>query len=202
MAIATIACPKCSQTFRSSDDVIDTRIRCPLCGVAFVVEEFVSDDAPPIARAKPKAKSAEGEQDKNPYGVTDISIKARCPNCANEMASEDAIICLYCGYNTQTRTLGKTKKVVHQTGVDKAAWLWPGIGAVIGIFYLVLQQICFILWFGADAKGTNSTVLSLLFNEPIYIWTTLIVIAVIWKLGQFAFNRLILEPTPPEQEAG
>ena len=201
MAIATIACPKCSQTFRSSDDVQGTRIRCPLCGAAFVVEEFAKDDAPPIAKAKPKAKSAEDEQDRNPYGVKDVSIKARCPNCANEMESEDAIICLYCGYNTQARTIGKTKKVVHQTGVDKATWLWPGIGAVLGIFYLILQQLGYILAGGPAAKGTSSTIVSLLFNEPVYIWVTLMVLAIIWQLGQFAFKRLILEPTPPELEA-
>ena len=39
----------------------------------------------------------------------------RCPHCTKEL-EPGAIICLWCGYNTQTRVLGQTTKTVEKTG--------------------------------------------------------------------------------------
>jgi len=204
MANATLACPKCKKTFRSSDDVKDTRIRCPLCAFEFVVREFAGDDKPPIAKvkAKPKPKSAEeDEDDVNPYDVNVIAIVPRCPNCANQMESEAAVICLYCGYNTQTRTLGKTKRVFRQSGADKAKWLMPGILCLGLIFGLMLLQNYYILGLGGQFRGEDGWLWKLLFSEPVYLWLTLMVAGVAWVVGRFVFKRLILEPTPPEEVA-
>jgi len=198
MAVATVACPKCEKTFRGSDEVKGKRIRCPLCGEAFVVKGFVNNSE--AAKAKPEAPAkaaAEDDDDANPYGVTNIKIAARCPNCANEMESETAVICLYCGYNTQTRTLGKTKRLVHQTGGDKAKWLMPGIGALIGLLVLILLQNLYIFVLGGSMRGEDSF-LTMFFSEPVYLWLTLICAGVLWVVGRFVFKRLILEPTPPE----
>jgi hypothetical protein len=116
------------------------------------------------------------------------------------MASEDAIICVFCGYNTQTRTLGKTKKVIQQTGMDRMTWLWPGIGCAIGIVALVILQIIYVLGLGRSMRTADS-VIKYILNEPIYLWVTLMMAGAIWKMGTFAFRRLIIEPTPPEIEA-
>jgi DNA-directed RNA polymerase subunit RPC12/RpoP len=196
MAIATVACPKCKQTFRSTDDVKGTRIRCPLCGVAFVVEKFVGE-GPPVGEEK-KANSWDEEDDPNPLGMTTVELKARCPNCANEMQNADAIICVYCGYNTQSRKLGKTEHTVHQTGADKFQWLLPGIGCLVAVFVLIFLQNIYILKFGVESRGSDSWV-NMIYTEPVYLWVTMIGAGIIWTLGRFAFKRLVVEPTPPEQ---
>jgi DNA-directed RNA polymerase subunit RPC12/RpoP len=201
MAIATIACPKCKQTFRGKDEVLNKRVRCPSCGVGFVVKEFVPGD-PPAAKAKPESQPAEkDDDDANPYSVKTATIAARCPNCANEMESEAAIICLYCGYNTQTRSLGQTKRVIQQTGGDRVKWLMPGIGFFLLLLVLVLFQNYYTLSLGASFRGEEGFLWSALCSEPLYLWLTLISAAAMWFVGRFVFNRLILEPTPPENVA-
>src|SRR5262249_12001216 len=56
-------------------------------------------------KAPPAKKPHQDDEDEgihaNPYGVTTLDLTPRCPHCANEMVSEEAIICVYCGYNTQ-----------------------------------------------------------------------------------------------------
>jgi DNA-directed RNA polymerase subunit RPC12/RpoP len=195
MAIATVACPKCKKTFRGKDEIKNKRIKCPLCAFAFVVDKFEGEKEPP---KEPAAAAADDDDDgKNPYGVTTIALVPRCPNCANEMESEAAIICLYCGYNTQTRTLGITKSVVAQTGGDKAKWLTPGIGAALLILTLILFQNFYVFGIGGWFRGEDAW-WTLVFTEPIYLWLTLIIAGVSWVIGRFAFKRLLLEPTPPE----
>jgi DNA-directed RNA polymerase subunit RPC12/RpoP len=201
MAIATVACPKCKQTFRSKDEVKNKRIRCPSCGVGFVVKEFVAGDPPPD-KTKPKSQpAADDEEDANPYDVKTVTIAARCPNCANEMESEAAIICLYCGYNTQTRTLGQTTRLVQQTGGDRVKWLMPGIGCFLLLLALVLFQNYYTLSLGASFRTEEGWLWGMLCSEPLYLWLTLISAAVLWIVGRFVFKRLILEPTPPENVA-
>jgi DNA-directed RNA polymerase subunit RPC12/RpoP len=199
MAVASVACPKCKKTFRTSDEVKDKRVRCPLCSAAFVVKKFASQEEPP-AKAENKANpSADDDDAANPYGVKDAAVVARCPNCANEMESETAVICLYCGYNTQTRSLGKTQRVARQTGGDRFQWLMPGVLSLLGLLALVFLQCLLVLGLGAKYRNEDWWVANLFFNEPAYLWITLIVAGVMWGVGRFVFKRLILEPTPPEQ---
>jgi DNA-directed RNA polymerase subunit RPC12/RpoP len=203
MAIATIACPKCKKTFRGNEEVKNKRIRCPSCGDAFVVKEFVAGEPPP-AKAKPMTPPAANDDDKedaNPYDVKTVTVASRCPNCANEMQSEAAIICLYCGYNTQTRTLGQTTRVIQQTGGDRVKWLMPGIGFFFLLLALVLFQNYYTLSLGASFRVEEGWFWGMLCSEPIYLWLTLISAAVLWFVGRFVFKRLILEPTPPENVA-
>jgi DNA-directed RNA polymerase subunit RPC12/RpoP len=202
MAIVTVACPKCQKTFRSKEDVKGKRIRCPSCSLAFVVEKFAGEDEPQPAKSKPAPPpSQEEDEDANPYGVQSSKIVPRCPNCANEMENETAIICLYCGYNTQTRTLGKTRRVVQLTGSDKFMWLLPGIGCVLALMVLVLLHNYYILNLGASFRADDWWLYGLLFSEPAYLWLTLFAAGGIWFVGRIAFKRLILEPTPPEDVA-
>src|SRR5262249_45931863 len=77
------------------------------------------------------------DDDPNPYGVTDEKLGYRCPQCAAEMPHEDARICLQCGFDTQTRTLGTTKKTREPTGGEKFVWLLPGILCIVGKLLLL-----------------------------------------------------------------
>ena len=56
-------------------------------------------------RSPPNAakEHRDGEEGDNPYIVNTTNLAARCPFCAKEMADQNAIICLHCGYNTLTR---------------------------------------------------------------------------------------------------
>src|SRR6516225_3042956 len=136
MAARTIiTCPECNKKFKGKEDLHGKKIRCPFCKEPFVVADAEEDDEhatiPPRGSGKGAAKKADGkapaalpagresddefDQASNPYGVTKLDLAPRCPNCANEMESEEAVVCLFCGYNTLTRTWGKTKKVFALT---------------------------------------------------------------------------------------
>jgi DNA-directed RNA polymerase subunit RPC12/RpoP len=138
--------------------------------------------------AKSTTPSPHGSQ--NPYGVTDLDLAPRCPFCAQEMESEDAIICLHCGYNTQTRSHPVVKRTYANTGGEIFMWLLPGIGCVVGILALI-GFICY-LWLQLDPKHY--------FTQPAQIWGSIISGGIIFFLARFAIKRLILHPTPPEME--
>src|SRR5262245_40920573 len=82
----------------------------------------------PAPTPPPPAAAADDDEDgKNPYGITDLDLAPRCPNCASEMESEEAVVCLHCGYNTLTREWGKTEKVIATTGGEHFLYLLPGL---------------------------------------------------------------------------
>jgi hypothetical protein len=196
MASVKVACPKCKKTIKTAEEAKGKRIRCPSCKEVFVVKEFVGQEEPP---PEPKVDADPNEADDGTaYGVRTVTLKSRCPNCANEMQSDTAVICLYCGYNTQTRTLGQTKRVVDQTGGDRSKWLLPGVICFIAAFGLVLFQSVYVLGFAAKYRGEDWWLWNFLFSEPLFLWCTLLIAGGMWFLGRFAFRRLILEPTPPE----
>ena len=56
---------------------------------------------------------------------------------------EGDVVCLHCGYNTQSRAHAHTKRVHHTTGGDWFKWLAPPILCAIA----VLGLIGFCLWF-------------------------------------------------------
>src|SRR5262245_52786911 len=126
------SCPECKKQIRAPASALGKKIRCKACEHVFVVEappkgKAAPSKAPPakpgpppkaVTPAKPPPKGAppakpsddEFDQDSNPYGVTTTELGHRCPQCAAEMPSPDAIICLNCGYNTETREQFRTKK--------------------------------------------------------------------------------------------
>lgn len=162
-------------------------------------EEAPAPAAPPPKPAAPKLK-VDGEDD-NPYGITASHDTARCPHCAKEMESEDAIICLNCGYNTQSRIHAQTRRVLEITFWDWCVWLGPGIGCVLAILILLGFDYWFdvmlhkTMWKDMDESiGTSS------FSQGFRLWITAMTIWVMWKAARFAFRRLILNPRPPEVE--
>jgi hypothetical protein len=217
MATATISCPQCKKSFKGRDDLWGKRVKCPGCGHGFVCQPPASiDDADAAAAALLMNEAATGsapdppkqpdfdpmfDQDANPYGVHTMQLKARCPNCANEMASEDAVICLFCGYNTQTRRVGETKKVVQTTAIDYGTWITPGILCAGGILLIALNMIINDIWsqyvWRNDPEKWYKAAAA---SEPNLLLWTMGWLATIWRMGLFAFKRLIVEPTPPEAE--
>jgi DNA-directed RNA polymerase subunit RPC12/RpoP len=205
MASPKIVCPDCKKSFKGRDDLQGKRIRCPGCGASFVVGQPTQDDeaaAQLMAQDSGPAKTVPDDDadDANPYGLTTVQLGPRCPHCANEMESLDAVVCLYCGYNVQTRRHGETKKVMATTGGDWASWITPGIASVVGILALALNQIVWIFWLSSLGAGSDSFVWAIGNSEAWRWWMTVIILAIIWALGRFAFKRLLIEPTPPEME--
>src|SRR5262245_43044783 len=92
--------------------------------------------APPKAPPIPVAGDADEAEGKS-YGVADTDLTPRCPQCAAEMESEEAIICLNCGFNLKTREILARRKVKEMTGGDRFLWLLPGILCTLGIIIMI-----------------------------------------------------------------
>jgi hypothetical protein len=208
MAVSKITCPECKKSFKGRDELEGKRIRCPGCGTSFVVKADDDEDAAAAllmagdsgpAPPRPSVDD-EDEDNPNPYGVTTIKIGARCPNCANEMESEDAIICLFCGYNVQTRKVGETKKVLERTGGDWAEWTLPGILVASFILLQILLHIFWICWTSYQYRYSDNWFWYITSSEAYRMWMTFFTLSDMWALGLFAYKRLILEPSPPERE--
>ncbi len=147
------------------------------------------------AKGVPKGKAdahafalKEEKEAKNPYQLGEVSLKPRCPQCAAELESEDAVICIACGYNTQTRTRMTTKMTIEATTMEWVAWLTPGI-ICAGVCLVMLGIIAF-LWLILPGLLEG------------YLWIRIYgsVFAGFggWFAGRFAFKRLVLNPRPPE----
>src|SRR5262249_32290099 len=82
---------------------------------------------PPKAPAAPQpvksTPSPSPQADEKPYTMTDVLQTARrCPQCAAEMEEGD-VVCLECGYNTETRVRHSTLKTYETTAGEWTAWL-------------------------------------------------------------------------------
>src|SRR2546426_764861 len=101
MAVAVvITCPECEKKFKPKADVQGKKIKCPFCTHAFVAPaaKAVKPDkgkpradakAAPVAPAAPEpARDTSADRDEDPYGVKQIDMSPRCPNCTHEMEDE------------------------------------------------------------------------------------------------------------------
>ncbi|MGE3805856.1 MAG: hypothetical protein AB7K24_14365 [Gemmataceae bacterium] len=158
-------------------------------------DEKAAADKPAVAAA-PKLPGEES----NPYGLTNIEEGYRCPHCAKEMEEGD-IVCLHCGYNTQTREHGKTKRVFDITSQDRFQWLLPGMLCVAAVLALIGFDIFFWIglksswWDPMDEFMENKS-----FSMGLRVWELIFSLWLMWLAGKFAFNRLIVNPNPPEVE--
>jgi hypothetical protein len=195
-----IACPQCHKEARAPENVFGKKVRCKFCQAVFVAHPG-KGQAPPNNAAKPAAKptAPDDDDDPNPYGLVDISFAARCPNCANEMEDEEAIICLVCGYNTRSRQQYKMTKIYDTTKVEHAAWLFPGIICVL----VILATIGFDIWYLMninDMVDENTWYSSMWAHHGIKTWVVIMSLFIIFYSGRFAIKRLILHFWPPEVE--
>jgi hypothetical protein len=155
----------------------------------------------PTKLPEPGSAEARGfDRDGNPYGITTLDLSPRCPHCAKEMEDEEAIVCLHCGYNTQTRLHARTMHIYHTTSGDRLRWLLPGILCVL----LILALIGFDVWFVFGLQSTwdswDDSMGHESFSRGARVFGVLITVFVMWHAARFAFLRLILHPTPPEVE--
>jgi DNA-directed RNA polymerase subunit RPC12/RpoP len=208
MANAVITCPECKKKFKGKGELQGKKIRCPFCQEPFTVPAMEKVEAPakpaakPAKAAKPAPKPSgwdEEDDNPNPYGVTELDLAPRCPNCANEMESEEAVVCLYCGYNTLTRTWGKTHKVIEMTGGEHFLWLLPGLICVLAIVLLITLDIAYCLVVPYVSKDAWYEFAD---HESMRMWSAAIILSMIWPMGYFAFKRLVMKPKPPDKVKG
>lgn len=184
------------------------KIRCKGCGHTFALPAEAEDDVglepeekigPKLAPVKAKAASNYNEEDdSNPYAVTeDKDTIPRCPHCAKEMASAEAVVCIHCGYNTRMRKRVETKKVVESTSSDRIMWLLPGIGCVVLIIVLIIFDILYAQF---DSEQYRRYWWSFIGYLGFKVWGVIISLFIMFFAGKFAIRRLIFESTPPEKE--
>jgi hypothetical protein len=148
----------------------------------------------------PPRKFLVDEGDENPYVITELDDTARCPFCAKEMESAEAIICLNCGYNTQSRRIAQTRRVHAITFWDWCKWLSPGIACVL----VILAVLAFDLWFcfgkRKDWWDPMDEDWGVSFSRGFRVWVSVMALGLMWVAAKFAFRRLVLNPKPPEIE--
>jgi Zn finger protein HypA/HybF involved in hydrogenase expression len=213
----SITCPACRKRIKGREEHLGRKIRCPNCQNSFVAEAdadesaaaplaFADDPAP--AKEKPKAKAtAAVKADPKPaapepvedaqYGIENIDTARRCPNCAELMANDTAIICIHCGYNTLTRTYGKTKRVYGYTTAEVFRHLAPALA--FSAIFVVLVLI--VLWYNTVVPPWfNGTRSDWVVHESLRMWSAMIVVAGLWWFGFQSFKTFVLHPLPEEVE--
>ena len=215
MATPTIVlvCPECGKQIKAPEHVLGKKIRCKFCQAAFVAKPGSDKTRPgkakkpakaPAAKpapAKPTKPDDDDDDDPNPYGMIDVSLAARCPDCANELESEDAIICLVCGYNLRTREKAKTRKIYDLTIGEHLIWLMPGIACAVAVFTIIGFNIWYLLKIEDVISWDNDPFyLGMWTIGGIKLWVVIMSLFCIWLAGKFAVKRLILHPKPPEVE--
>ncbi len=215
-AIPPITCPSCEKKFKSKADLRGKRIRCPFCSESFIVPmdllEVDEDEAAAPAAAStpaaqeqsaapddapiPLAASNDDEEGDDPYAVTEIDLAPRCPNCAHEMPSADAVVCLNCGYNTLTREWGKTEKLLGVSVGRHTMHLLPGFLALFCLITCIIDRLMYsVVWplMVADVQWMQWSD-----YEGLRMWGTMIGLGAIFALGRVCYRRFIVKPIPDE----
>ena len=207
-----ITCPECEKQFKAKGDVAGKKIRCPFCTHSFVaseadsLESAIKDKEKKPAKKNPTPKAgattialagddSQAEENDNPYGVKTLDLTPRCPNCANELESGDAVVCLFCGYNTMTREWGKTEKTIGVTGGRHFLHLLPGILAVLFIFWQTIGMLYYCVVMPYHVAGTWMEWTD---HESMRMWTVILTMFDIWPVGYYAYKRLLVMPKPAE----
>jgi DNA-directed RNA polymerase subunit RPC12/RpoP len=219
--VVAVTCPECEKKFKPKADVQGKKIKCPFCTHPFVVPAAKgtkpdkpdkdkkakaapakSDKAKPDAKPAPTAAEAakskleqELETDENPYGVKNVDLVPRCPNCTAEMENEHAVICLSCGYNTMTREWGKTEKTIGITFERQLMYMLPALGAAAFTFCTII----FLLYYSTVSPyDVDKTMMAFSDHESMRMWTTVIFLFWVWGAGMFCFKKFIEKPKPDE----
>ncbi len=227
-ATITISCPECGKQLKAPANVVGKKIRCKGCDEVFVAREAVDEvdevedveEAEEAPKKKPAAKKApakkddkkpakkdekkDGDDEANPYGITHEDDSLRCPHCAAAMLSEEAIICVECGYNTQTREKGNTRKTIEPTGMEVFLWLLPGILhallVICIITWLIIHWAFLGQWMGVYNTPPNTEWYTFLDHQSMKIWFTVPLLFVLVNSTWAAILRLAINNEPPEIE--
>jgi hypothetical protein len=202
-----VSCPQCQKKIKATEALRGKKVRCKGCEHIFTIPGAESVKPGPTAKpaARPAPVKSKSDDDDGPitaYGVanTEEASIARCPHCANEMESETARICMHCGYDTVTRQRVGTKRVYETTTGERSAWLLPGFLAIGGIVLLVFFDLFMLVAVPKIFDETSD--FSFINSGGLKLWSVIISIIVGLGLGRLAFQRLVINPTPPEQTRG
>jgi hypothetical protein len=189
-----IACPQCNKKLRTPANLQGKKIRCKSCGHVFIAKA-VRGDSDNIQ----KAPNPDYEADYNPYTVLDTSFAVRCPHCAGEMESEDATICLHCGYDRTKRERHNVVQTYETTGMDYFLWLLPGIVCAIMVLVLIGFIVFLVTALAGVLEANKDSAWAALGLRVIQLWGSIIGLFIIFFCGRFAIRRLIFNPVPPER---
>lgn len=197
----SISCTKCAKEYKVEQKIIGASVKCKGCGEMFVA--VAKSSSPPSAAPPSHTNDDEEEEGKvgKAYIIVQESETAKCPNCAKELVGAKAVICVYCGFNSRTRTWNRTKKLVDKTPSD---YIWWHLPAIISSIVVIISIIMLVLYFWkvpgwADANP-NDTLPWLLNTLFVRIYMTIMVVYIAWSLGFYAFKRFVYFPHPPEEE--
>ena len=211
MAAPIITCPACTKKFKGKEGLEGKRIKCPLCTTPFVVtaEQLKGGSAGQAKGGPSKPTAAKGpdmakhqrvswnkeDEDSTGYQLGEFDLRARCPNCANLMESEDAVVCLFCGYNTLTRTWGSTVKTMGITAGQHFVYLLPGIVFLLLLITFLVGLLFFCLELPPLVLGTWASFFD---HESMRMWIIGLALAFMWAFGLLTVRRLVLHPKPKE----
>ncbi len=196
----TIKCPECEKQMKISAEVIGKKIRCKACGTVFPAKAGApaAAAAKTAAKKKPPAKTDDDDEDAKPYAVTEDTFVPRCHQCANEMESAEAVVCLFCGYNHETREKTRMRKIREVTGWDKFKWWLPGIACVLAVIIMITGDILYCV-FATDWIDQEAWY-SFLSGQGVKMWIVIPTIFLIYYGAKYAIRRLVFNYTVPEVE--
>jgi predicted Zn finger-like uncharacterized protein len=219
----TIACPECDKQFTVPAAAVGKKMRCKGCEHVFEIAAPAGARAtaaaparaapkpPPAKRApaktapqpakKKKPLDDDEDDDGKPYGVTDVKLGARCPNCSNALESEEDLVCLKCGYHLITRIQAQPREVADVTGMDQFLWLLPAILSVVFSIGLLVFDVLYCYKIENWLGGTKEDWYVWLFaNFAVKLWLCIVSAFFIFFACRYAFIRFVFHPTPPEVE--
>lgn len=218
-ATISITCPSCKKHMTGPAAALGKKVKCKACSNVFVAKVDGAGAQPakggakaegPASGSKGKAPATKGnkpEVDKNRlldpddsdpgkgYGFEEQKQDeiARCPQCAYELESVDAVVCLTCGYNLLTRRRLQMQKIYERTFMDWVAWYTPTtfaiLGCLISIAFGVFLWTGLVWWYG-DWWFSHFSV---------QVWFTVFAAGGAWYSGKYAFKRIYYQPVPPEK---
>lgn len=188
-----ITCPECTKKFKGKSDLQGKKIKCPFCAKPFVVS---AAKAPAKAPAGPAGGFPDEDDGPDEYKAHEVDLTPRCPFCAKELTSATDVVCLHCGYNTQTRSTNKTVRVYSHSFGEYMKHLLPGLMSAFGVLVLIILVMYYCIVFPHAVRGGF---LEFLDHESMRLWITIIVLGMSWPIGYFAFHRLVLNPNPPDK---
>lgn len=191
-ATIAIACPDCHKELKVPAELAGKKIKCKGCGATFPIQAKAAPTPPP---AKPKSILDDDGPAQFGLQAADKGV-ARCPHCATALESDDAVICIHCGYNLRTRQRIESRKVVETTSSDQMAWLLPAFACLVLILVLIGFNLWYLLKLEEALEGSG---LEWLAYKGFKVWVVIISLFAIFFAGKFAVRRLILQPRPPEQ---
>jgi hypothetical protein len=190
-----IVCPQCGKKIKAPENIFGKKVRCKFCQAAFVAGKNSGKAAP----AKPAASDDDEEEGPKSYGLVEMSLAPRCPDCANEI-DEGQVICLHCGYNMRSREKAKLRKVYDLTFGQHFLWLLPGIACTLVVLSLIGFNIWYLLKIDDLIDENDPWYLYVWRSGGIKLWVVIMSLGIMWVAGKFAVKRLIFHPKPPEVE--